>query len=174
MTAGRIPAWVCPGIAGRRTRQTSLLCIGFALSGQTFDQLQGSSASSVPGIQFGLQLRWDVDRSVDDFDLHERPLRQWRVGTTTPFLTKPAMMTVMAWPSQITTGDCNRLASPLSSRLRCVPPSGNIHTMKATVYFETTIPSYLTAWPSRDLVRAAHQPITRELWSRRDGFELYP
>src|SRR5208282_2854955 len=39
--------------------------------------------------------------------------------------------------------------------------------MKATVYVETTIPSYLTAWPSRDLVRAAHQQITREWWSRR-------
>jgi hypothetical protein len=38
---------------------------------------------------------------------------------------------------------------------------------------ETTIPSYLTAWPSRDLVRAAHQQITREWWSRRHAFELY-
>ena len=45
--------------------------------------------------------------------------------------------------------------------------------MKATVYVETTIPSYLTAWPSRDLVRAAHQQITREWWARRDGFDLY-
>jgi hypothetical protein len=34
--------------------------------------------------------------------------------------------------------------------------------MKPTVYVETTIPSYLTAWTSRDLVRAAHQQITRE------------
>src|SRR4051794_35622462 len=41
------------------------------------------------------------------------------------------------------------------------------------VYLETTIPSYLTAWPSRDLVRAAHQQITREWWSKRDEFELY-
>src|SRR5436305_11842976 len=45
--------------------------------------------------------------------------------------------------------------------------------MKPTVYIETTIPSYLTAWPSRDLVRAAHQQITREWWARRGGFELY-
>ena len=44
--------------------------------------------------------------------------------------------------------------------------------MKPTVYVETTIPSYLTAWPSRDLVRAAHQQITREWWARRDGFDL--
>lgn len=34
--------------------------------------------------------------------------------------------------------------------------------MKPTGYLETTIPNYLTAWPSRDLVRAAHQQITRE------------
>src|SRR5438309_11532938 len=48
-----------------------------------------------------------------------------------------------------------------------------IRRMKPTVYVETTIPSYLTAWPSRDLVRAAHQQITREWWARRDGFDLY-
>lgn len=45
--------------------------------------------------------------------------------------------------------------------------------MKPTVYVETTIPSYLTAWPSRDLVRAAHQQITREWWARREEFDLY-
>jgi len=45
--------------------------------------------------------------------------------------------------------------------------------MKPTVYIETTIPSYLTAWPSRDLVRAAHQQLTSEWWARREGFELY-
>src|SRR4051794_30416552 len=46
--------------------------------------------------------------------------------------------------------------------------------MKPRVYLETTIPSYLTAWPSRDLVRAAHQQITREWWERRRSqFELY-
>ncbi len=46
--------------------------------------------------------------------------------------------------------------------------------MKPRVYLETTIPSYLTAWPSRDLVRAAHQQITRDWWDkRRPGFELY-
>src|SRR4249919_2244902 len=46
--------------------------------------------------------------------------------------------------------------------------------MKATVNVETTIPSYLTAWPSRDLVRAAHQQITREWWQfRRGEFEVF-
>jgi predicted nucleic acid-binding protein len=45
--------------------------------------------------------------------------------------------------------------------------------MKPRVYVETTVPSYLTAWPSRDLVRAAHQQITREWWTNRDAFDLY-
>jgi hypothetical protein len=37
-------------------------------------------------------------------------------------------------------------------------------TTQPTVYVETTVISYLTGWPSRDLVRAAHQQITREWW----------
>lgn len=46
--------------------------------------------------------------------------------------------------------------------------------MKPRVYLETTIVSYLTAWPSRDLVRAAHQQITREWWNdRRSEFDLF-
>lgn len=45
--------------------------------------------------------------------------------------------------------------------------------MKARVYLETTIVSYLTALPSRDIVQAAHQQITREWWERRDRFELF-
>jgi hypothetical protein len=50
---------------------------------------------------------------------------------------------------------------------------GMIDCMKRRIYLETTIPSYLTAWTSRDLVRAAHQQITREWWARRDVFELF-
>ena len=45
--------------------------------------------------------------------------------------------------------------------------------MRPKTYIETTIVSYLTAWPSRDLVRAAHQQVTREWWATRDGFELF-
>lgn len=41
------------------------------------------------------------------------------------------------------------------------------------VYLETTIVSYLAAWPSRDLVTAAHQQITRDWWERRDQFDLF-
>ena len=37
--------------------------------------------------------------------------------------------------------------------------------MKPSVYIETTIISYLTAKPSRDLVTAAHQQITTEWWT---------
>lgn len=36
--------------------------------------------------------------------------------------------------------------------------------MKATVYIESTIVSYLTAKPSRDLIVAAHQQLTTEWW----------
>jgi len=36
--------------------------------------------------------------------------------------------------------------------------------MKPSVYIETTIISYLTAKPSRDLIIAAHQQITAEWW----------
>jgi predicted nucleic acid-binding protein len=46
--------------------------------------------------------------------------------------------------------------------------------MKAKLYLETTIPSYLVGRPSRDLLVAAHQEITRDWWeSRRSDFELY-
>ena len=45
--------------------------------------------------------------------------------------------------------------------------------MRPKVYLETTIPSYLTAWASRDLVKAAHQQITREWWQHRARFDLY-
>ncbi len=37
--------------------------------------------------------------------------------------------------------------------------------MKPSVYIETTIVSYLTAKPSRDLIVAAHQQITGEWWT---------
>jgi hypothetical protein len=46
--------------------------------------------------------------------------------------------------------------------------------VKPTVYLETTIISYLAARPSRDLVTAAHQQITREWWEQaRDRFEVF-
>lgn len=45
--------------------------------------------------------------------------------------------------------------------------------MPDRVYIETTFVSYLTGWPSRDLVIAGHQQITHEWWStRRASYEL--
>jgi hypothetical protein len=44
---------------------------------------------------------------------------------------------------------------------------------KQTVYVETTVISYLTAWRSRDLIRAAQQEITREWWDARHRFDVY-
>ncbi len=46
--------------------------------------------------------------------------------------------------------------------------------MKRRVYVETTIASYLTARPSRDLIVAAHQELTVEWWTtHRERFDLY-
>lgn len=46
--------------------------------------------------------------------------------------------------------------------------------MKPAVYIETTIVSYLTARPSRDVVLAAHQQITDQWWhQRRFQFDLF-
>ncbi len=39
--------------------------------------------------------------------------------------------------------------------------------MKASVYIETTIVSYLTARPTRDALKAARQRITREWWAKQ-------
>ncbi len=46
--------------------------------------------------------------------------------------------------------------------------------MKRKVYIETTVVSYLTANPSRDLIIAGHQEATRQLWPRLlSEFESY-
>jgi predicted nucleic acid-binding protein len=46
--------------------------------------------------------------------------------------------------------------------------------MKPKVYLETSMVSYLTSRPSRDLIVAANQQITQEWWQiRRAGFDLY-
>jgi hypothetical protein len=45
--------------------------------------------------------------------------------------------------------------------------------MKLKAYVETTIVSYLTAWPSRDIVVAGHQQVTRDWWrSCKDRFDV--
>ncbi|MFN0135543.1 MAG: type II toxin-antitoxin system VapC family toxin, partial [Phycisphaerae bacterium] len=46
--------------------------------------------------------------------------------------------------------------------------------MRPALYIETTIPSYLTARPSRDIVFHAAQQITRDWWdTRRFEYDLY-
>lgn len=45
--------------------------------------------------------------------------------------------------------------------------------MAKRVYIETTIASYLAAWPSRDLVQAARQQITHDWWNNeRQNYDL--
>ena len=45
--------------------------------------------------------------------------------------------------------------------------------MKPSVYVETSIISYLTARPSREIIVAGFQEITRLWWrEKRDNFEL--
>ena len=46
--------------------------------------------------------------------------------------------------------------------------------MKPKVYLETSIISYFTSRPSRDLIIAAHQQITHDWWeNHRHNFDLY-
>lgn len=45
---------------------------------------------------------------------------------------------------------------------------------KPTVYIETTIVSYLTAWPSRDVIRLSHELLTKQWWGHsRHHFDLF-
>ena len=46
--------------------------------------------------------------------------------------------------------------------------------MKPALYVETSVVSYLTARPSRDLVAAARQQLTAAWWAdRRSGYDLF-
>ncbi len=46
--------------------------------------------------------------------------------------------------------------------------------MKKRIYIETTVVSYLTARPSRDIVIAGHQDATREVWPQLSAkYETY-
>jgi len=46
--------------------------------------------------------------------------------------------------------------------------------MKAKLYLESTVPSYLVARQSRDIVTAGHQATTREWWAKRiKDFQIF-
>ena len=45
--------------------------------------------------------------------------------------------------------------------------------IKAKVYLETTIVSYLVALPTSDVIQAGHQEATRNWWTGRHRFELF-
>jgi predicted nucleic acid-binding protein len=46
--------------------------------------------------------------------------------------------------------------------------------MKPKVYIETSVVSYLTAWPSKNAYIAGHQDATRDWWERRrQDFDLF-
>lgn len=44
---------------------------------------------------------------------------------------------------------------------------------KPKIYVESSTISYLTAWPSRDIVVNAKQELTRQWWKQRDRYELF-
>lgn len=46
--------------------------------------------------------------------------------------------------------------------------------MNSTAYFETSIIGYLTSRPSRDLITAANQQLTRDWWeAHRERYDIY-
>lgn len=45
--------------------------------------------------------------------------------------------------------------------------------MKRKIYVETSIISYLTSRPSKEIIGAAHQQITAMWWVHREQYELF-
>ena len=52
--------------------------------------------------------------------------------------------------------------------------ASTVSSMAPTVYIETSVISYLTSRPSRDVITAAHQQLTLDWWSTaRGGFRVF-
>ena len=63
--------------------------------------------------------------------------------------------------------------SPARANGKLIAPAARGSWMRPSVYIETSVVSYLAARPSRDVVVAAYQEITREWWrDSSDRFEL--
>lgn len=80
-------------------------------------------------------------------------------------MTQPPPCGLLAYPAPVRT--CTAAGSG-----RLAPSARSV--VKKRVYIELTIPSYLAARPSRDLIKAARQHVTAEWWKkRRQEFDLY-
>ena len=49
---------------------------------------------------------------------------------------------------------------------------GKLQVVKRKIYVETSVISYLTARPSKTIIGAAHQQLTRAWWEKRGQYEL--
>jgi hypothetical protein len=65
----------------------------------------------------------------------------------------------MMWPINSRHKITNMITTPISTKL--------------AVYVETSVISYLTNRPSRDVVALAHQQTSQDFWDVRDQYDLY-
>lgn len=71
-------------------------------------------------------------------------------------------------------GSQQQLNSALATtKARMFPARDVGYGMKTRIYIETSVVSYLTSRPARDITRASHQASTRDLWDRLGEFDVY-
>lgn len=51
--------------------------------------------------------------------------------------------------------------------------AGNVTYMKQRVYIETSVVSYLTARPAKNIIVAGHQMATRDFWDALGRYDVY-